>query len=256
MSHSFAGQVPRFNVSDAVWQGLSATMQEDILRWTYPVKTCPETLYITSHEQALAIADGSVPRQKPIAVDFFSAAALHRQRFGGGRSQAIAKAVGLSKRPDMTVLDATAGLGRDAWVLASLGAQVWMLERHPIVRLLLSDGLNRAVAAGLFAEALTLENGNLIEGVQLKQRPGVVYLDPMFPERRSSAAVKKEMTVFHELVGPDDDADSLLEPALALAVYRVVVKRPRHAPDLAGQKPALVLSGKSSRLDIYTLKSL
>ncbi|MCH8530818.1 MAG: class I SAM-dependent methyltransferase [Saccharospirillum sp.] len=255
-SNPFIGKVPRFNLTDTVWVALSAGIQEEILRWTYPLNACPIGLYITSHEEALAIADGAAPKQKPVAVDFFSSAAVHRQRYGGGRSQAIAKAIGLPKRADISVLDATAGLGRDAWVLASLGARVWMLERHPIVRLLLLDGLNRAFKAGLEPETMRLLEGNLIEGIQGVNQPDVVYLDPMFPERRSSAAVKKEMTVFHDLVGPDADADALLEPALALARYRVVVKRPRHAPDLGGQKPGLVLSGKSSRFDIYPIKSL
>lgn len=255
-SHGSISTLPRFALADSVWSGLSPDLQEAILRFTFPVGNCPETLFLTSHDDALAIADGAAPRQKPVTVDFFSSAAVHRQRYGGGRSQAIAKAVGMSRRSDITVLDATAGLGRDAWVLASLGARVWMLERHPIVRLLLTDGLNRAEAAGLEKEAMRLLEGSLNEGVQLSESPDVVYLDPMFPERRSSAAVKKEMSLFHDLIGPDADADALLEPALELARYRVVVKRPRHAPVLAGQKPGLVLSGKSSRFDIYPLKAL
>lgn len=82
------------------------------------------------------------------------------------------------------------------------------------------------------------------------------YLDPMFPVRRSKAAVKKDMALFHTLVGPDEDADALLAPALALAQRRVVVKRPRIAPPLAGHQPGMILSGKSSRFDIYPLKSI
>ncbi|MHA7879366.1 MAG: class I SAM-dependent methyltransferase [Saccharospirillum sp.] len=239
-----------------MWQRLSAHEQSMVLQQTHPVDVHPDTVYLTSQNEALALAHGAFPKQKPVVVDFYSPAALHRQRYGGGRSQAIAKAIGLAQRPGLTVLDATAGLGRDAGVLASLGAQVWMLERHPIVRLLLTDGLIRAYQSGLSFSRLQLLEGDLLQGASLGDAPDVVYLDPMFPERRSRAAVKKEMSLFHDLIGPDADADALLAPALAIARHRVVVKRPRHAPDLAGVRPALVLAGKSSRFDVYPISRL
>ena len=84
----------------------------------------------------------------------------------------------------------------------------------------------------------------------------VVYLDPMFPERKKSAKVKKEMQAFHGIVGGDQDADSLLALALKVANYRVVVKRPAGAKHLADKKPSYSLEGKSTRYDIYTLKKL
>ena len=86
--------------------------------------------------------------------------------------------------------------------------------------------------------------------------PQVVYLDPMFPTRDKSAQVKKEMRLFHPLVGADDDAPRLLEAALALASHRVVVKRPRRAQAITGTPPSYALEGKSSRFDIYPKKSL
>ena len=78
----------------------------------------------------------------------------------------------------------------------------------------------------------------------------------MFPHRDKSALVKKEMRLFRPLAGDDDDAPDLLEAALALATHRVVVKRPRKAPAIAGKPPAYHLEGNSSRFDIYTKKSL
>jgi 16S rRNA (guanine1516-N2)-methyltransferase len=86
------------------------------------------------------------------------------------------------------------------------------------------------------------------------QRPDVVYLDPMFPARSKSAQVKKEMQVFHQLVGTDPDADQLLELARACAKKRVVVKRPRIAPELAAARPSYTLTGKSNRYDIYVAR--
>ncbi|MEX0623400.1 MAG: class I SAM-dependent methyltransferase [Saccharospirillum sp.] len=216
----------------------------------------PANLYLTITEGALGLSSGEAVKQHPVCVDFISGAARHRQLYGGGRSQAIARAVGLHQRKGLVVLDATAGLGRDAFVLASLGATVILLERHPIVRLLLSDGLDRARLSGdRVFDRMSLHDGTL-EQMSALVPPDVVYLDPMFPERRSKAAVKKDMMLFHALVGADEDADALLAPALALAQRRVVVKRPRIAPPLAGQQPGMVLAGKSSRFDIYPLKSM
>ena len=75
----------------------------------------------------------------------------------------------------------------------------------------------------------------------------------MFPPRSKSALVKKEMRVFHALVGSDDDADELLPAALRVARKRVVVKRPRIAPALEGARPSHVLAGKRNRYDIYVV---
>jgi Protein of unknown function (DUF548). len=81
--------------------------------------------------------------------------------------------------------------------------------------------------------------------------PDVVYLDPMYPHRQKSALVKKEMRVFQSLVGPDEDADALLEPARRLAKKRIVVKRPDYAPPLAGVETQSAVVTKSHRFDIY-----
>ena len=83
------------------------------------------------------------------------------------------------------------------------------------------------------------------------ERPDVVYLDPMFPERTKHALVKKEMRLFRDVVGDDMDADALMELALEVARKRVVVKRPRKADSVAGRKPGYQLLGKSSRFDVY-----
>ena len=87
-------------------------------------------------------------------------------------------------------------------------------------------------------------------------RPDVVYVDPMFPLRKKSAKVKKQMQAFHAIVGTDPDADQLLANALIAAKYRVVVKRPTGAGFLAETKPNYSLEGKSTRYDIYALKKL
>lgn len=196
------------------------------------------------------------PKLGGIFVDFVTGAMAHRRKFGGGRGEAVAKAVGIKGGYLPDVIDATAGLGRDAFVLAALGCRVRMLERHPVVAALLDDGLRRGYAdaeiGGWLRERLTLLHVVSQQALSdITPAPDVVYLDPMYPHRQKSAMVKKEMRVFQSLVGPDEDADALLEPARRLAKKRIVVKRPDYAPPLAGVVTQSAVVTKSHRFDIY-----
>lgn len=196
------------------------------------------------------------PKLGGIFVDFVSGAMAHRRKFGGGRSEAVAKAVGIKKGYIPSVVDATAGLGRDAFVLAALGCEVRMLERHPVVAALLDDGLQRGYADAEIGpwlkQRMSLIHASSIHALEtINPQPDVVYLDPMYPHRQKSALVKKEMRVFQSLVGADNDADALLEPALVLAKRRVVVKRPDYAEPLAGKEAEAAVTTKNHRFDIY-----
>lgn len=196
----------------------------------------------------------------PVRASFVDGAVEHRRRFGGGKGQMIAKAVGLNKGVTPSVLDATAGLGRDAWVLASLGCEVQMLERSPVIAELLAFALAQAQQSELadIAARLSLHaiDAHAFLAQQQESCADVVYLDPMYPHRDKSAAVKKEMRVFQDLIGADSDAHTLLDLALGCARHRVVVKRPARGETLSMRQPDYQLPGKSCRYDIYTLKRL
>ncbi|MFC6631900.1 class I SAM-dependent methyltransferase [Microbulbifer taiwanensis] len=243
-------------------QALADKLQLPCLGCLDPVEVS-ESAYVLQRGERLQLCATGRKAPGPVCVDFVGGALAHRRRYGGGKGQQVAKAVGLRGGFYPRVVDATAGLGRDAFVLASLGCEVHMLERNPVVRALLRDGLERLQRASLedtelaaIAMRLTLEEREVSAGEWLAEQAAesvpVVYLDPMFPERGKSARVKKEMAAFHQLVGGDEDADALLEPAFAACYYRTVVKRPRLAPFLADKKPTLSLEGKSGRFDIYT----
>lgn len=238
-------------------ESLSAELQTLCAPFGLPVVTSATEWYLTEHQGALVLRCVELPKQGDILVDFGSGAATYRRKFGGGKGEGIAKAVGLNKKPDLTVIDATAGLGRDAFVLASLGAQVTMVERNPAVAALLTDGLRRAALDPQLCSWLPSRMGLVhqaaVDALTSLPSPDVVYLDPMFPEREKSALVKKEMRAFHDVVGTDPDADALLAPALALAQKRVVVKRPGYAGFLAGQKPSMSIEGKNNRFDVYVI---
>ncbi|EJO9869771.1 TPA: 16S rRNA methyltransferase [Vibrio vulnificus] len=209
------------------------------------------------------------PKLGAIYVDLTGGAVAHRRKFGGGKGQAIAKAAGLNKGATPTVLDGTAGLGRDAFVLASLGCKVQMVERNPVVAALLDDGLTRAKKddeiGAWVSERMSLLHASSHDALAALAsdaefvRPDVVYLDPMYPHpenKKKTALVKKEMRVFQSLVGADTDADALLTPALALATKRVVVKRPDYAEWLDGVKPSMAIETKKNRFDVYVNASM
>ncbi|MGR5178811.1 class I SAM-dependent methyltransferase [Vibrio parahaemolyticus] len=220
-------------------------------------------------EERLELRKLDEPKLGAIYVDLAGGAVAHRRKFGGGKGQAIAKAAGLNKGATPTVLDGTAGLGRDAFVLASLGCKVQMVERHPVVAALLDDGLERAKQDAEIgewvSERLSLLHASSLDALgQLADdnafiKPDVVYLDPMYPHpenKKKSALVKKEMRVFQSLVGADTDADGLLVPALKLATKRVVVKRPDYANWLDDKKPTMAIETKKNRFDVYVNASM
>ncbi len=196
-------------------------------------------------------------RSNKLICDFTGGAVRHRFRFGGGRGQALPKAVGMKGGNTPAVVDATAGLGRDAFLLASLGANVTLIERSPEMHNLLAEGMERArKAGGDVADVITrmtLLHGDardLLAGLA----PEVVLVDPMHPPRSKSALVKNEMRLIREIVGTDEDSADLMSEALATASKRVVLKWPLRAEPMDGLRaPSHQIKGKSTRYDVYML---
>jgi len=193
-------------------------------------------------------------RDTSFCVDFSSGEMNFRRERGGGKNQAIGRAIGLKKLKAVKVLDATAGLGGDAFVLACLGCEIIMVERSPIIAALLKDGLKRGLLdeniSGIIAR-MTLVNDEA-KGYfsRLQEKPGVIYLDPMYPHRKKSAKVKKEMQILQNLLGYVE-GDFLLKPALKVATKRVVVKRPKGAEFLENLAPSHSIESKKTRYDVY-----
>jgi len=207
--------------------------------------------YLCKLQQTGAKAPGAV------FVDFCSGKAAHRRQFGGGRKQTLARAVGIKPGFNPAILDLTGGLGRDAFVLASLGCHVNLVERQPAIYLLLENGIERArhdadvaaIASNMsphFADAT-----DLLKRLHDRIKTDVIYLDPMYPTRGKSALIKKEMRYFHDIAGKDEDAATLLPLAMHYQCKRVVVKRPLSAAPLANIKPDTIITSKNTRYDIY-----
>ncbi|MGI6590444.1 MAG: class I SAM-dependent methyltransferase [Eggerthellaceae bacterium] len=166
----------------------------------------------------------------------------------------LVQAVRIKDTPHPLVIDATAGLGEDSLILAAAGCRVELFEHDPVIAALLDDALERAArepALAPIAARMHLHEGDSTAALRTwTPAPDVVYLDPMFPARQKSAAVKKKFQLLHLLEQPCSDERGLLEAALAACPRKIVIKRPAKGPVLAGLAPAYSRSGKSIRFDV------
>jgi 16S rRNA (guanine1516-N2)-methyltransferase len=190
-----------------------------------------------------------------LICDFVGGAVGHRRRFGGGKQQDLPKALGFRGRVIPDIVDATAGLGRDAFLLASLGANVTLIERSADVHELLKDGMRRAATTN-DELAEIIGRMHLIHGdacaLLPELAPETILIDPMHPPRAKSALVKNEMRLLRDLVGSDPDCADLLRVALETASKRVVLKWPRRGNPIPGfPPPSHQILGKSTRYDVF-----
>lgn len=208
------------------------------------------------------------PDELSVNIDFVNGKATRRASESTFKKQPLARALSLPKlagssnsnnaRP--TIIDATAGFGTDAWMMASLGSSVTLLEQSKVLFLMLREAIDAAKAnptTKAVARELSLINtDSLAYLLDTKSKPAnIVYLDPMYPSARKQALVKKGMQLLHELIGPDDNGPALLQAALKKATHRVVVKRPKGAPLLAGSEDwtgqTTSIESPNTRYDIY-----
>ena len=194
-------------------------------------------------------------KKSVLKCDFLQGPVNHRLLFGGGLGQHLPKAVGMKGAQSPTIIDATAGLGRDAFLLASLGSEITLIERSNSMHELLTAGMEAARQAGGqhkdIIDRMTLIHGDSIALLPHMQAD-VVLVDPMHPPRKKSALVKAEMRAIRDIVGLDEDQQLLVETALAVAKKRVVLKWPAKAAPLAGLRPASYqIIGKSIRYDVF-----
>lgn len=202
----------------------------------------------------LALIDTRPKAPGPLRADFRPLL----RRSGSLRHEAIARAIGLRRGHALRVIDATAGLGRDAFVMANLGAQVHLLERSPVIYALLHDAYTRAQqdpALAVVTARMTLQQGEAIEllpNISQQLNADIIYLDPMYPEASTKGQVKKDMQFLRALLGPASSAEPLLQAALASQCRRVVVKRPNRAPVLSKiLTPNHIIQGRHTRFEVY-----
>lgn len=172
------------------------------------------------------------------------------KRKSEGKKQGLVRACKPCK--GLTIIDATAGWGKDAAILASLGAKVLLIERNPVMASLLRDALARRTELDKQELDISLYEGNassFLRDVKFEDHPDVIYIDPMHPERSKSALVKKDMQALQQLIGPDEDALELITIARSRVKQRVVVKWPQKISPLLPADASIV--GKTIRFDLF-----
>lgn len=181
-----------------------------------------------------------LPNFSPLKVDFNAPSHLDKKH-------ALIRAC--KPVPGMTIMDVTAGWGRDASLLAQCGAKVIMIERQPIMAALLTDGLRRLVPGKLDLSCIYQDALQYLQRLTPAEYPDVIYIDPMHPERQKSALVKKDMQALQQLLGPDQDSLALLTLAKTRARKKIIIKWPQRLPPLL--PPSMSFPGKTVRFDVY-----
>jgi 16S rRNA (guanine1516-N2)-methyltransferase len=195
----------------------------------------------------------------PLCVDFLGGRQGYRLAADRVRHERLIKALGKVVDAPARVCDLTAGLGRDSALMAQAGFQVLMVERQPILHALLADGLARATGTPLASHLTLLPLADARDLAAVLEGPfHAVFLDPMFPPRDKSAAVKQDLRWLQQLCPYPDEVEeqALLAMARSLDARKVVVKRPRRAPPLAAVVASHSLEGKTVRFDVYTSPSV
>jgi len=212
-------------------------------------------------EGALKIMRTDEKIKSAFSIDFFSTKAKHHKLNQGRGKLPIIKACGIKHNQRPSIIDATAGLGQDSFLLASFGSMVTCIEQQPIIAELLMDALSRAKRGSdkLGSESI-IEIANRMnvicdyaETYLKRHQADVVYLDPMYPiqENPKQAKVKKQMQLLRDLDGTESNEQALFASAIKACKKRLVVKRPNWASHLAGKEPTHHIPGKTHRYDVY-----
>jgi len=245
------------SINDSICDAIKPFIDNGVFKCTETGTGLSSYLFYNESDLTYSIQDNN--QTLTLSHSFTSGKNKHRQQYGGGKNQPLPKACGLDKHPDWTIFDATAGIGRDAYVLASLGANVTLCEQHPVLYALLVDALSRAVLneeVKNVVQRMQIIHGNSTDVLNSMSEtaskcPDVIYLDPMYPDRKKSAKIKKDMQILQYLVGHDSQDDLLFETAYATALKRVVVKRPKTATPITPLKPSYNVSSENTRYDVY-----
>lgn len=181
---------------------------------------------------------------------------LHRVTNGRLQHEMLVRAA-KSDKPGRKAIDATAGMGEDAFLLAAQGYEVTLFEQNPVIAVLLKDALRRAKKHPVLkdiASRMNLVQDNSVEGMSKLLDPvDVIYLDPMFTARQKSSLINKKLQLIQKLEPPCSEETDLFDAAISASPSKIIVKRPLKSEFLAGRKPSYTLNGKAIRYDCYTL---
>lgn len=186
----------------------------------------------------------------------FAETMMHRVTNGRLQHEMLVKAAS-SEKEGRKAIDATAGMGEDAFLLAAQGYEVTLYEQNPVVAALLKDAIRRAkknqILKNIAGRMKVVEADSVESMSKLLDPVDVIYLDPMFPARQKSSLINKKLQLIQKLEPPCSEETDLFDAALKVGPSRIIVKRPLKSEYLAGREPSYTLKGKAIRYDCYVL---
>lgn len=209
-----------------------------------------DILLLTYGDEGLSLCKGSMKLRADFSA--FISRTEKNKLFG----EMLIKAVGVKNlEKDPLIMDATAGLGEDAFLLAAAGFRVKMFERDAVIAELLKDGLKRGLQNEDTAEAVSRMELVCDDSIKVMKesgiKPDVIYLDPMFPARNKSGLIKKKFQILQQLESPCEEEQSLFDAAVSTGASKIIVKRPLKGDYIAGRKPGYSIKGRAIRYDCY-----
>ena len=187
-----------------------------------------------------------------MCFDFEELYSYHQRQHYALSREPLAKALGIKGEHKPFIWDTTCGTGKDSLLISIFGGQLKSFERHPAIYLLLADAKRRF---NVNFDIVFADASRLFRVISDEDRPDIIYYDPMYPEKtgsKKSALPRKEMRIFKEIVGEDQDSNQFIEWALKTAKERVVVKRSLGA-SFVKENPTASYEGKSTRYDMYKI---
>ena len=186
----------------------------------------------------------------------FAETMMHRVTNGRLQHEMLVKAAS-SEKEGRKAIDATAGMGEDAFLLAAQGYEVTLYEQNPVVAALLKDAIRRAkknqILKDIAGRMKVVEADSVESMSKLLDPVDVIYLDPMFPARQKSSLINKKLQLIQKLEPPCSEETDLFDAALKVGPSRIIVKRPLKSEYLAGREPSYTLKGKAIRYECYVL---
>lgn len=213
-------------------------------------------IHLIIHVNNLELIHNDYLHLGSLKINFSSRKNIYRYKSLNKKNEILSKVIGIKKNYFPYVLDATAGLGQDGFILASLGCKVTLIERNPFIAIILDDAIRRIFLNlrkkcyfKFNMKLLYLSSFNMLNLGIIK--PDVIYLDPMFPYRKIKSLPQKNIQLLQKIVGYDCDSHKLLNISRKLAKRRIVVKRFLNSPFLYDSKPNWTVFSKNHRFDIY-----
>ncbi len=187
-------------------------------------------------------------------IDWLANQLIWRYQHINKSQEPLLRAIGWHAQKPPKVWDLTAGLGKDACLMAAAGCEVHLFERHPVLQILLHYAHQQAqLSEWSFFQHMHLHLMSAETWIKINPTvnlPEVAYFDPMYPERKKQALVKLELRMIKTLVGNDEDAATVLTALLQQGIPKIVVKRPKGATPLLANVHH-VIQAPNTRFDVY-----